>query len=185
MRRPQALTRLLSMGVEADARLGAGPLMNALTHSLLLRDRLLSEVAQLRASHTSLTALSTSTAAALQQVPPYPHEEVEEREHRAERRRREREREKEVEEREREVGRREKWVIEEMRKLTDKVQSVVSCVARVRALIPVPGLCRPSSRADISSAEASELTLEDRITERLKAYQRQLSRISEERESEL
>ena len=35
---------------------------------------------------------------------------------------RERERQMEIEEREQEVGRRERWVIEEMRKLTDKVQ---------------------------------------------------------------
>jgi len=41
-----------------------------------------------------------------------------------ERRKKERERERqlEIEEREQEVGRRERWVIEEMRKLTDKVQ---------------------------------------------------------------
>jgi hypothetical protein len=36
-------------------------------------------------------------------------------------------------------------------------------------------------RAD-DSAEASELTLEDRITERLKSYQRQLNKMAEERE---
>lgn len=93
--------------------------MSALTHSLLLRDRLLSELAQLRASQTSSTALSTSTATSPHMVADY---QPEFREDRSERRRREREREKEVEEREREVGRREKWVIEEMRKLTDKVQ---------------------------------------------------------------
>lgn len=34
------------------------------------------------------------------------------------------------------------------------------------------------------SAEASELTLEDRITERLKSYQRQLSKLAEEKEKD-
>jgi hypothetical protein len=34
------------------------------------------------------------------------------------------------------------------------------------------------------SAEASELTLEDRITERLKTYQRQLSKLAEEKEKD-
>jgi len=35
------------------------------------------------------------------------------------------------------------------------------------------------------SAEASELTLEDRITERLKSYQRQLNKIAEDREKDI
>ena len=41
------------------------------------------------------------------------------------------------------------------------------------------------SDADIISAEASELTLEDRITERLKFYQRQLNKMAEERDKEV
>lgn len=122
---------------------GQNPLMSALTHSLLLRDRLLSELTHLRSQ--SSTALTTITA---QEIHPpihrsrhlqheHEHEhghdndgqhhrerDHEEEERARERRRREKEREKEVEEREREVGRREKWVIEEMRKLTAKVQSV-------------------------------------------------------------
>lgn len=35
------------------------------------------------------------------------------------------------------------------------------------------------------SAEVSELTLEDRITERLKSYQRQLTKMAEEREKDV
>jgi hypothetical protein len=71
------------------------------------------------------------------------------------------------------VGRRERWVIEEMRKLTDKVQYVFF-------------LCSPLlDHTDIPSAEASELTLEDRITERLKSYQRQLNKMAEERDKEV
>jgi hypothetical protein len=37
----------------------------------------------------------------------------------------------------------------------------------------------------MTSAEASELTLEDRITERLKAYQRQLNKMAETRGGEM
>jgi len=40
-----------------------------------------------------------------------------------------------------------------------------------------------SDSAD-NSAEASELTLEDRITERLKSYQRQLTKMTEDREKD-
>ena len=35
------------------------------------------------------------------------------------------------------------------------------------------------------SAEASELTLEDRITERLKSYQLQLNKMAEDREKDI
>jgi hypothetical protein len=37
-------------------------------------------------------------------------------------------------------------------------------------------------RADAGSLQATELTLEDRITERLKNYQRQLNRLDDEPE---
>lgn len=60
-----------------------------------------------------------------------------------------------------------------MRKLTDKVQYVLILLL----------LC--VLEADGSSAEASELTLEDRITERLKSYRRQLNKMAEEREKEV
>lgn len=105
------------------------PLLNALTHSLLLRDRLLSDIANLKSAQSSV-ALSTTSHPAVKQVSAdQAHFDDDEyhrdaREHERERRKRERERqrEREVEEREEEVGRREKWVIDEMRRLTDKVQ---------------------------------------------------------------
>jgi hypothetical protein len=107
------------------------PLLNALTHSLLLRDRLLSDIANLRSSQSqSSVALSTTPNSSIKQVSAdqaqFDDEEYhrDAREHERERRKREREREreKEVGEREEEVGRREKWVIDEMRRLTDRVQ---------------------------------------------------------------
>ncbi|ODN82143.1 hypothetical protein L202_02443 [Cryptococcus amylolentus CBS 6039] len=117
-------------------------LTQALTHSLLLRGHLSTEIHQLK-----------STPCPVCPAPPPPqlnhqyspsgrrsaeHEYlvvVEEEEFEAarqrdewekyeEKRRRDKEREKEVEEREREVARREKWVVEEMRKMSDKIQQV-------------------------------------------------------------
>ncbi|RSH87467.1 hypothetical protein EHS25_003377 [Saitozyma podzolica] len=140
------------------------PLVNSLTHSLLLRDRLQAEIDKLRA--TPCPSCPHPSSSGLIRPGDHPHpllhsaEDEEEAEMRRklraeewerieERKRREKEREREVEEREREVARREKWVVEEMRKLSEKVHS-----------------------------QATELTLEDRITERLKAYQRQLAHLS-------
>lgn len=102
-------------------------LLHALTHSLLLRDRLHAENAKLKA---------TPCPACTPHTPSIEHggsgghfhdvenEEMkrDEWERLEDRKRREREREREVEEREREIGRREKWVVDEMRKLSDKVQ---------------------------------------------------------------
>lgn len=77
------------------------------------------------------------------------------------------------------MGRRERWVIEEMRKLTDKVQYVLFIPSSLFSFFACEGVMLM-----ITSAEASELTLEDRITERLKSYQRQLNKMAEEREKE-
>jgi hypothetical protein len=74
--------------------------------------------------------------------------EKEERGREADAARRIRERLDEMEEREREVGRRELWIMDAMRKLSDKARE-----------------------------NANELTMEDRITERLKVYQRQLAEL--------
>ncbi|ORY34078.1 hypothetical protein BCR39DRAFT_592642 [Naematelia encephala] len=132
------------------------PTLNALTHSLLLRDRLLAELAEAR------TTPSPTSAPTMRYLPePTETDNNQERdlarreqaERLDEQKKRQREREREVEEREREVARREKWVVEEMRKLSDKVHS-----------------------------QATELTLEDRITERLKAYQRQLAHLGDDTE---
>ncbi|KAK8864348.1 hypothetical protein IAR55_001595 [Kwoniella newhampshirensis] len=141
---------------------------SALTHSLLLRDRLQSEITHLRSTpcpscpvespasipegrvHSSQTSLRHG----------YPvdedsdHEALRQEWERVEdQKRRERERERDVKEREIEVARREQWVVSEMRKLSDKVHD-----------------------------QANELTLEDRITERLKSYQRQLVNSREQTE---
>ncbi|WVQ67761.1 uncharacterized protein L199_005966 [Kwoniella botswanensis] len=150
-------------------------LSTALTHSLLLRDRLQSEVSQLKATpcpacpksehgHGSghgLYHLDTSHGH-IHAVRDDDDEEAyqsarrEEWERLEERKRRDKERHREIEEREREVARREKWVVEEMRKMSDKIHG-----------------------------QATELTLEDRITERLKSYQRQLSQLKEHKHDEL
>lgn len=95
------------------------PLINALTQSLLIRDRLQSE---LEASRTSDRGSGLAT------ITPGDHRATDRSSHtddrgrrqheeaaRLEQHMRDREREKEVEEREREVTRREKWVVEEMR----------------------------------------------------------------------
>ncbi|KAL7421702.1 hypothetical protein Q5752_003472 [Cryptotrichosporon argae] len=135
------------------------PLLASLTHSLLARDRLQTELDACRISASPCPACPAAPGPAGRLSPassaPAAHGD---REAAAEwdrvleeRRRHEREREAEVEEREREVARREKWVVDEMRKLSDKVH-----------------------------AQATELTLEDRITERLKAYQRQLAHLQDE-----
>ncbi|KAK4684533.1 hypothetical protein P7C73_g5639, partial [Tremellales sp. Uapishka_1] len=129
-------------------RMGEGtaetaPLVTSLTHSLLLRDRLQSEVATLKA-----TPCPPCKSLVVHEHQHLIEDEEEEWDRFQDAKRREREREREVQEREKEVGRREKWVVEEMRKLSDKVHH-----------------------------EATELTLEDRITERLKAYQRQLMKL--------
>lgn len=106
------------------------PLVNSLTHSLLLRDRLQAEIDKLRATPCPSCPHPSSSGL----IGPGDHhhplihsaEDEEEAEMRRklraeewerieERKRREKEREREVEEREREVARREKWVVEEMR----------------------------------------------------------------------
>ncbi|WWD02886.1 hypothetical protein V865_000928 [Kwoniella europaea PYCC6329] len=150
-------------------------LSTALTHSLLLRDRLQNEVSQLKAtpcpacpknehghgsghghyhldtSHGHIHAVRDD-----HDEEAYQSARREEWERLEERKRRDKERHREIEEREREVARREKWVVEEMRKMSDKIHG-----------------------------RATELTLEDRITERLKSYQRQLSQLKEHKHDEL
>jgi hypothetical protein len=115
---------LLSSADDIDQQ----PLLNALTHSLLLRDQQASEIASLKSNSVALSNVPTSNQI---QNRPNSHtpknDQDQEVDHRAierERRKKERdrEREEEIQEREAEVGRRERWVIEEMRKLTDKVQ---------------------------------------------------------------
>lgn len=88
-------------------------LLNALTHSLLLRDRLQEEVATLRDASptTSGTALTLKAGAQGQRS----EEEREEWDRVEEQRRKHKAREGEIDEREREVMRRERWVVEEMR----------------------------------------------------------------------
>ncbi|WVO16228.1 hypothetical protein L204_103899 [Cryptococcus depauperatus] len=133
-------------------------LSSALTHSLLLRDRLQTEISQLKSTPCPVcpnvpTAqfIGQSSAGSSDRYSDHIDDEAqkairrEEQEKYEERRKREREREKEVEEREREVARREKWVVEEMRKMSEKIHN-----------------------------QANELTLEDRITKRLKQYHRQI-----------
>ncbi|WVW83815.1 hypothetical protein I302_105836 [Kwoniella bestiolae CBS 10118] len=139
----------------------------ALTHSLLLRDRLQNEVSQLKAtpcptcptpqghyhldtSHGHVYAVRDDDDEAYQAARKDEWERLEER------KRRDKERHREIEEREREVARREKWVVEEMRKMSDKIHD-----------------------------QATELTLEDRIAERLKSYQRQLSHLKDNKHDEL
>jgi hypothetical protein len=103
-------------------------LLHALTHSLLLRDRLMDEISRLKATPSPSCPPSTALiehprVSALERVAHDSdrHEREldelrrEEWDRLEEFTRREREREKEVEEREREVSRREKWVVEEMR----------------------------------------------------------------------
>jgi hypothetical protein len=90
-------------------------LLNALTHSLLLRDRLQEEVATLRDASptTSGTALTLKAGGPGQGQ--RSEEEREEWERVEEQRRKHKAREGEIDEREREVMRRERWVVEEMR----------------------------------------------------------------------
>jgi hypothetical protein len=107
---------------------GHRTLQNALTHSLLLRDRLQTELEKEKAKEKSApvatiepanapaenrSSSSNTRDTALEKQ----REEAmrEERIRLEEARRREREREREVEEREVEVARREKWVVDEMR----------------------------------------------------------------------
>ncbi|KAK6910188.1 hypothetical protein I203_104220 [Kwoniella mangroviensis CBS 8507] len=131
-------------------------LSTALTHSLLLRDRLQNEVSQLKI-HLVLPVLSLiMDMDIIISTLPMDISMGEEWERLEERKRRDKERHREIEEREREVARREKWVVEEMRKMSDKIHG-----------------------------QATELTLEDRITERLKSYQRQLSHLKENKHDEL
>ncbi|OCF40310.1 hypothetical protein I317_05877 [Kwoniella heveanensis CBS 569] len=137
---------VLSMGEGDDPNTAA--LTSALTHSLLLRDRLQSEVSQLKATpcptcpaHASPLGLSGGAVPGggghfhlsdshhhVHRVGDNEDDELyqaarrEEWERLEERKRREKEREREVEEREREVARREKWVVEEMRKMSEKIQ---------------------------------------------------------------
>lgn len=98
--------------LEMDLRLIAEDktLLHALTHSLLMRDRLLNEISRLK----SACHQNPSTG-----LIEHPEAETESRREEWEKlessKRREKERDREVEEREREVGRREKWVVEEMR----------------------------------------------------------------------
>ena len=108
--------------------------LSALTHSLLLRDRLLSELERVKSSHGDLSTPSISAGGNHRQdneAHGHAHGNVEKQGQSQshgqtqafrdewdlleDRKRREREREKEVEEREREVSRREKWVVDEMR----------------------------------------------------------------------
>jgi len=140
---------------------------------LLLRDRLHAENARLKATPCPACAPNTPSIEHGGYTGHF-HDSDNEEVNRAEwerleeRKRREREREREVEEREREVGRREKWVVDEMRKLSDKVQYVLAGSERRRGTSELT-----------RSSQATELTLEDRITERLKAYQRQLAQVHE------
>ncbi|WVQ72413.1 hypothetical protein IAR50_001965 [Cryptococcus sp. DSM 104548] len=138
-------------------------LTQALAHSLLLRDHLSTEIHQLKSTPCPVCPAppqffqhpSSSSFPGRKSEQEYimiiEEEELESARQRdewerwEEKRKRDKERESEVEEREREVARREKWVVEEMRKMSEQIH-----------------------------AQAGELALEDRITERLKAYQRQL-----------
>ncbi|KAI9639698.1 uncharacterized protein MKK02DRAFT_40020 [Dioszegia hungarica] len=150
---------VLRMGETDDAN---RPLLSALTHSLLLRDKLQQDLGEARSRTQAAlevsTALSTVSTPSAQLPLALGHRHAE-REKQTEvlqedwerlevRRKRDKEREGEVEEREKAVGAREKWVVEEMRKMSEKVHS-----------------------------QATELTLEDRITARLKSYQRQLAHL--------
>jgi hypothetical protein len=123
---------LMIRSLIATDKESTGQLLNALTHSLLLRDRLQAEIDKLRATpcpncpsdspsplliHGSPSS-STGSSAGVVSAEEDEHARqarAEEWERHEERKRREREREREVEEREREVARREKWVVEEMR----------------------------------------------------------------------
>ncbi|KAL1413636.1 hypothetical protein Q8F55_001414 [Vanrija albida] len=154
----------------ADAVTEHAALLSALTSSLLSRERLYAELDRCRAEPCGQgQRVATITATPMPQPQPMAtvvleaperdewERSADERRRARERdieaeeeRRRHREREIEVEERERDVARREKWVVESMRKLAEK-----------------------------SHHQASELTMEDRITERLKHYQRQLSNLHE------
>nr|XP_031863211.1 uncharacterized protein CI109_001083 [Kwoniella shandongensis]KAA5530283.1 hypothetical protein CI109_001083 [Kwoniella shandongensis] len=115
-------------------------LTSALTHSLLLRDRLQSEITHLKAIPCpTCPAASPSTPQGQYYLDrsssknshsvrharddeEYPNVLEDEWEKLDERKAREKARERDVEERETEVARREQWVVEEMRKLSDKVQ---------------------------------------------------------------
>lgn len=105
------------------------PLLSALTHSLLLRDKLQQDLGEARSRTQAAlevsTALSTVSTPSAQLPLALGHRHAE-REKQTEvlqedwerlevRRKRDKEREGEVEEREKAVGAREKWVVEEMR----------------------------------------------------------------------
>ncbi|WRT66278.1 uncharacterized protein IL334_003231 [Kwoniella shivajii] len=149
---------------EGDDNTNTVALSSALAHSLLLRDRLQAEIERLKAipcpSCPNPSPFHLDSMQAHKEHDDndeaYQIARKEEWERLEERKRREKERQKEVEEREREVARREKWVVEEMRKMSEKIHG-----------------------------QATELTLEDRITERLKSYQRQLNHLKENDKVEL
>jgi hypothetical protein len=90
-------------------------LLAALTHSLLLRDQLLADLAVLRAASAEVSNAAVGVSQyQMALLEGRGHEEDGARRS-EEWRKREKERENDVEEREREVVRREKWVVEEMR----------------------------------------------------------------------
>ncbi|WWC61784.1 uncharacterized protein I303_104369 [Kwoniella dejecticola CBS 10117] len=160
---------VLKVGENSEENANNLALSTALTHSLLLRDRLQNEVSTLKATpcpacpaasgghyHLDTSHGHVHAARDDDDEEAYQAARKEEWERLEERKRRDKERHREVEEREREVARREKWVVEEMRKMSDKIHG-----------------------------QATELTLEDRITERLKSYQRQLSHLKDQKHEEL
>ncbi|TXT15569.1 hypothetical protein VHUM_00072 [Vanrija humicola] len=119
----------------ADSVSEHGALLAALTSSLLSRERLYAELDRCRAEPCVCASANTApaprlTVAATPKAQPQPtttvvveaQAERDEYERAADERRRFREREIEVEDRERDVARREKWVVESMRKLAEKSQ---------------------------------------------------------------
>ncbi|WVR07127.1 hypothetical protein IAU60_004168 [Kwoniella sp. DSM 27419] len=154
---------VLKMGDGKDDS-GTLPLTSAFTHSLVLRDRLQAELVGSRqyTCPVSRPAIDAGTgkldkrdesAARQQRRGKLSGEEgpgvQAEWDRLDDAKMREKERLREVDEREREVSRREKWVLDEVRRMSDKLHG-----------------------------QANELTLEDRITERLKEYQRQLAQFT-------
>ncbi|WWC70288.1 uncharacterized protein I206_104238 [Kwoniella pini CBS 10737] len=159
---------VLKVGEGGEDNTNTLALSSALTHSLLLRDRLQKEVVTIKATpcpacspssghyHLGTTHGHIHATRDDDDDEAYQIARKEEWDGLEERKRRDKERHNEVEEREREVARREKWVVEEMRKMSDKIHG-----------------------------QATELTLEDRITERLKSYQRQLSHLKDQNHEEI
>ncbi|BEI79889.1 hypothetical protein CcaverHIS002_0104180 [Cutaneotrichosporon cavernicola] len=115
---------------------GDTPLLAALTNSLLARERLYVELDAARSQPCQPTITATVPAG---------KDKDEKWDRWDEEQRRLRQRTDELEEREQDVIRREMWVVDAMRKLSDK-----------------------------SHNSASQLDMEDRVVERLKAYQRQI-----------